>query len=438
MLRRFFVWLHRWIGLAIAAFLMIEGLTGSLIAFYSDLDHFINPQLFAKSPSPDVSKLDFAALAARAEILEPHGRVQVVAFSDPERANVNMLPRQDPVTDKPYELGFSQIFLNPWTGEELGRTGNGDISEGWVSLMPFIFKLHENLALGMLGSWVFGIVALVWTLDCFIGFYLTLPVTLANFFHRWKPSWLIKWPAGAFRLNFDLHRANGLWLWPILFIFAWSSVMLTCPLPAYEWVTRALFDFPSQGDQDLLQANSTPPHPVDLPRLDWRAAQVVGGRLMAEQAASHGFVVKQSVGLAYEPNFDLYTYFAQTSRDVREHTATTVLMFDGHTGAFRSLVLATGEHSGNTVSSWLWALHFGDVFGLPYRIFVCALGLVITMLCITGVYIWWKKRCARMNSRRGPAGRGPARVRRSWRSVASVAWSSAAAKGTQQSRRVRH
>lgn len=35
------------------------------------------------------------------------------------------------------------------------------------------------------------------------------------------------------------------------------------------------------------------------------------------------------------------------------------------------------------------------VFGLPYRIFVCILGLVITTLSVTGVYIWWRKRIAR-------------------------------------------
>jgi len=29
------------------------------------------------------------------------------------------------------------------------------------------------------------------------------------------------------------------------------------------------------------------------------------------------------------------------------------------------------------------------------RIFVCALGLAITMLSVTRVYIWWKKRRAR-------------------------------------------
>jgi uncharacterized iron-regulated membrane protein len=33
-----------------------------------------------------------------------------------------------------------------------------------------------------------------------------------------------------------------------------------------------------------------------------------------------------------------------------------------------------------------------NVFGLPYRIFVFIAGIVITMLSVTGVYIWWKKR----------------------------------------------
>jgi uncharacterized iron-regulated membrane protein len=35
------------------------------------------------------------------------------------------------------------------------------------------------------------------------------------------------------------------------------------------------------------------------------------------------------------------------------------------------------------------------VFGVPYQIFVFVLGLLITMLSVTGVYIWWKKRRAR-------------------------------------------
>ena len=55
----------------------------------------------------------------------------------------------------------------------------------------------------------------------------------------------------------------------------------------------------------------------------------------------------------------------------------------------------TGGHSGNTVESWLYALHMTRVFGRAYQICVCALGLVTANLPATGVYIWWKKRRGR-------------------------------------------
>ena len=56
----------------------------------------------------------------------------------------------------------------------------------------------------------------------------------------------------------------------------------------------------------------------------------------------------------------------------------------------------------NLIRTWLFALHMAHVFGLPFRIFVCVLGLVITTLSATGVYIWWKKRSARLYRETSP------------------------------------
>ncbi|MGH8556691.1 MAG: PepSY domain-containing protein [Methylococcales bacterium] len=69
----------------------------------------------------------------------------------------------------------TKFHLDPYTGEELGRHQAGAISEGLVNLMPFIYQLHYCLALDSFGIWVLGICALVWTLDCFVAFYLTFP-----------------------------------------------------------------------------------------------------------------------------------------------------------------------------------------------------------------------------------------------------------------------
>ncbi len=71
------------------------------------------------------------------------------------------------------------------------------------------------------------------------------------------------------------------------------------------------------------------------------------------------------------------------------------MVFEGDTGEFVVFQTRSGEHTGNTIDSWLRALHRAQVFGLPYKIFVCFLGLVVAMLSATGAYIWWKKRQAR-------------------------------------------
>jgi uncharacterized iron-regulated membrane protein len=393
-IRRYFVWQHRWTGLAMTAFLILVGVTGSLLAFRTGLERLINPYLFAVA-KPGEAPLDLATLAERAEAIAPQVRVGYFVV-ERDQAMLSCVPRINPATGKQYEVNFNHIFLNPYTGEELGRRRDGDLSQGRINLMPFIYDLHSTLTMGSTGGLILGIVALVWTLDSFVGFYLTIPRGRHNFWLRWKYAWQVKWRASTSRVNLDLHRAAGLWLWLLVFIFAWSSVMLTLQ-KVYVPVTKALFDY--RSDEQIIDAVLLP-KPKYSPKLDWRAAQQVGERLMAEQAALHHFTVTRPYGLAYIPEFGVYTYAVRSSLDIRAHGWDTSLWLDGDTGALRDLSLPSGQHSGNTVSVWLWGLHYGDIRDfLPYRILVCIFGLILVMLSVTGVYIWWKKLNARRLTR---------------------------------------
>ncbi|MBP6655807.1 MAG: PepSY domain-containing protein, partial [Propionivibrio sp.] len=40
-------------------------------------------------------------------------------------------------------------------------------------------------------------------------------------------------------------------------------------------------------------------------------------------------------------------------------------------------------------------LHSGRILGLPGRIAISVMGLVVAMLSVTGAYIWWRKRQGR-------------------------------------------
>lgn len=390
MVHRYSVWLHRWAGLLMALFLVVVGLTGTLLAFRVKLDRQLNPQLYADG-KPGQPPLDLATLAERAEALVPEARPGFFSIEFGQSV-IALRPRTNPATRQPYQLAFDHLILDPYTGRELGRCCDNDARHWRMRVMPFIYDLHANLVVGPTGEWILGVVALVWTLDCFVGFYLTLPRSTGGFWNRWKVAWQIKWWANTIRVNFDLHRAGGLWFWLLSLVFAWSSVMLALR-PVYERVTRTVFDY--QTGESLI-ASALLSQPNEHPHLGWRDAQAAGERLMAEQAAQHGFAITRPYGLAYIPEFGVYAYDVRCSADIRGSGWDTGVWIDGDTGALRHVFLPSGQHAGNTISTWLWGLHYGDIHDfLPYRILVSFFGLAIVMLSATGIYIWWKKRRVR-------------------------------------------
>lgn len=389
MARSLFVFLHRWVGLALAGFLVIAALTGSLLAFNTELERVFAPQLFAK-PRSGMAPLDLATLAEKGQARLPDRRVQYVLYAEPDQVLVTFAGPKDP-------RGELQLFLDPWTGAELGRRYRGNISEGWINLMPFIYKLHWTLLLGDTGSMIFGVVAIAWSIDCFVGFYLTLPASRRRFWGKWKLAWVVKAGAEPFRLNFDLHRATGLWMWPMLLVFAWSSVMFNMR-PVYEWVTRTVFEYQSPRAQLAQIRNQANDHPL----LDWHGARAAGERLAAELSAQKEFHVSGALGLGYISALGAYSYEVRSSRDVFERSpkgGSTHILLDANTGALLAVRMPTGEHAGNTVESWLYALHMARTLGRPYQLFIRCSGLLIVLLSVTGIVVWAKKRAAR--ARRG-------------------------------------
>jgi len=401
-MRKNFLLLHRYAGLGMTLFLIIEGLTGSLLAFYPELVRLANPHWYTDR-LPD-TWLNAGTLANRIESDDARlqiTQVELVGWDGATDAWVE--PRTDPSTGATYKLDFNRLILDPSTGTVLDRIDSGSLGEHWSNIMGFVYDIHYSLALGMNGMWILGLTALIWTLDCFVGFYLTFPVRstsppraapspagsgVKRWWARWKQAWKIRWKAHRFKMNFDLHRAGGLWLWGMLLVFAWSSVEMNLWDTVYTWATRAVFDY--RPPWNALQPLSAP---VEHPLLGWIQAQAIGEQLMAEQATQHGFSVKREIALRYDPELGVYTYQVESNREIddRPRRYTTQVSFDGNSGGLKLLLLPMGQHTGNTVSNWLYALHMANVFGLPYRIFVCALGLIIIMLAVTGIYIWWKK-----------------------------------------------
>jgi len=399
--RAWLVRLHRWAGLGCALFLVLMGLTGALLAFEEALDAWLNPDLFHVAVAPGTPLMDPLVLQRQVQAALPGVNVDVLRLRLNEGQALKVAARRPGVDLDPFR--FEEAFFDPHSGRLIGSRLWGAVPTDRRGIVPFIYRLHRSLALPVKwGVLILGVVSLVWTIDCFIGLALTLPrraasagqpVSLRDGLARWWKRWLVAWKikpgASATRLNFDLHRAGGLWLWGMLLVFGWSSVMLTFRTQVYDPVMHALLRF----DEPLRRLPARAPG--SQPRLDLAQALQAGRATAPEAARRHGFHIEGEWLVSHARGRGVYVYWLRTDLDIRDNDASTGLIIDDTTGAWRGTVLPrSADAPGNGFTQWMYGLHMAQVWGFPYRVVVFVLGLAVAMLCFTGVWIWWVKRAA--------------------------------------------
>lgn len=402
--RQLWVLIHRWSGLTIAGFLILSGLTGAMLAFTDELESLLLPRVFRAAPAmPGAVPLDPLDLRDRVLARFPEAMiVQVPLRAEPDRNLRFSVERLDPKTNQtiPYAASWDEIFISPYDGSETGRRRWGDIRQGAINLLPFVHRLHDSLMLGTWGRLTLGVAALIWTIDCFVGFYLTLPIRATgrnnrrSWLSRWRPAWKMRWTHGSYKRTFDLHRAGGLWLWPMLFVFAWSGVAFNLP-QIYDPVMRQI------GYMPLAEGIVPPANGGGGPGLDMRAAARQGQHLALSVTKRAGLTINERgpASITYYPRFRVYLYrFTSSASVASAGYGDSTVIFSAVTGGLLKSVLPRLETPGDALHAWFEALHLAAIGGVPYKFAVACVGLLVTALSVTGTMIWMKKRTAQLRA----------------------------------------
>jgi uncharacterized iron-regulated membrane protein len=383
--RKVWIRLHRYAGLAMALFLTIAGLTGSMIAFNHELDEWLNPELFHVSSRG--APLPSLEIAGRVEQSDPRLRVTWVPLQLEIGHAVGFFvePRIDRTTGQPFAVEYNQVFIDPVTGAVLGKRFWGAFRLDRAHLIPFLYVLHYSLHLPeRWGIWLMGIVGLVWVFDCFVGLYLTFPHR-QPFLEKWKPAWQVKRGAGAWRINFDLHRAGGLWFWGLLLIMAVSSVSLNLNQEVFRPVVSF---FSPLTPTPFEQREERPPEKPIEPVLSFEEILA-----KAKDETQRRDWDTRPYGLFYSSPFGVFgVVFGE------EHApglGSSWLYFDGEDGRLIGGQVPGQGTSGDLFIQLQFPLHSGQIAGLPGRIVIFITGIVVAMLSVTGVVIWLKKRRSR-------------------------------------------
>ena len=201
MLRRWSLFLHRWVGLLAGLPIVVIGLTGSVLVYRGALDRAFNPHLYDVSAPADTGAVTPGEALARVR-----------------REN----PEPDPVTiqlptgpDDPYVVwheaahGAEKTYVDPPTGRVLGVRPAGR------DPVRALFDLHVNLLAGDSGLIGVGVLGLLLLFASATGVVVWWPRG-----GRWIEAVTVRLRGNSRRVNYDLHRAGGFWTMAYLCILA--------------------------------------------------------------------------------------------------------------------------------------------------------------------------------------------------------------------------
>ncbi len=393
-MRSFLTLWHRFIGLLLAPFLTIVAFTGILLTWNGPLERVFASSLFvlpsvAQSSEPALNAFE---LRDKARATFPQARIDGMDLTRlpdaPMRFYLSAQPGAEP-------LLVDEIALNPVNGEVMGARRNGDISQGLVNVMPFVYRVHDSLALGATGATLLGIAALLWFVDCWVAAVLTFPAratprrTPLTWLLKWREAWGLRRRSGAWRLQFDLHRACGLWTWPVLVVLALSGIAFNLP-QVYRPVLRTLVPYDS-----VYERLPDAPPPAREPALDLRAGYAAAKTAMRAAALREGFAIRAERLIYYDASKRAYAYRVNSNRDAGTR-ATTQIYIDADSGATLALDLPSRRGAGHTLTDWITNLHTAKVFGRPLQVILTLTGVAVILLNVTGIMIYLRKRRARV------------------------------------------
>lgn len=385
--------LHRWFGLFIAVFLLISGLTGALIAWDHEIDEWLNPYLFL-APLTEQTQAPMA-LADQLEAADPRLSISYLPlYVEPGHSlGIRVNPRPDAKGVLP-ELGFDQMALDPASGAVLGQRLWGEMSLSRENIMPFLYKLHFTLHIPdgfgqPLGMLVLGVVSVVWMIDSAIALWISFPA-----WRSWRKSFAFRWRQGGQKLNFDLHRSGGVWIWALLLMMAVTSISMNLPFQVMRPVV-SLFSELTPSPFELREPLTL----AQAPAPQVNRAEVLA---MATAEAQRRGITAPAGGMFYSPEFGVYGvgFFAPGADHGDGGLGNPWLYINAADGALLPASIPGEGSAGDIFMQAQFPLHSGRIISVPGRVLVSVLGVLIGVLSLTGIIIWLRKRASRRQSAR--------------------------------------
>jgi uncharacterized iron-regulated membrane protein len=363
-LRRFNFQVHLWAGLILTLYLIMIGLTGSILVFREELEGLagVNPWAGIQTTGPYA---DPATVITNVRAAFPEARL--TSLSMPTQFNPVYAAT---IQGRGKTPGSARIALHPTTGQVLGRVARR-LPPHWAWL-GVVRNLHVTLLSGVTGRQVNGILA-----GCLVLINLTGMIVWWPGSKRWTRALIIDFARTWKRVNFDTHRAVGFWTFALVSFWGISGVYFGWSRETLALVERISPVISARPPALRVQPQSVDSAP-DLRRMLDEAISRDPGTTLREIVFPSG--KRAPLEISMQRPGTRGAEFADT------------LYFDPYDGHY----LAIWRYGVNqSFGDWfIWAqipLHFGTFWGLGVKILWAAVSLSIALLSVTGMLMYWNR-----------------------------------------------
>jgi len=353
--RKLLLKIHLYMGLAAGLFLIILGLTGSILAFEGDIDHWLHPDFWHVVEGHALSEGDLIAVVERK--FGPLRVRGVQIASRPDLAQFMQLSDNSSVT------------VNPYTGAILGRRTAPGRTEKWLG---FIHQVHLRLAGSFEASWApAGKRIVSWA--GFLLFLLT-PTGLVLWWRARRGT--VRWKGPWFRICLDLHQVIGIYAG----LFLWIAA-LTGSLIGFDWPEKAIYSLTHSSRPSFGEPPQSTPVPGAAPiGVDQAIAT-------ARQAIPNATV--DLIFLPLEPDA-AYMVILRVPEETSgsAHSTVAIDRYNGKTLAVHNFLTDSQGYRWIRLNR---SIHTGDILGFPGHVITSLSSLLLVVMAITGIVIWLKK-----------------------------------------------
>ena len=369
-LKKINAWLHLWLGLDSGLIVFIVSITGCIYVFEKEIRSFYQPWQFVQPQEKSFLLPTQLIDRAKPEL----GKLKPTSINygqKNEAATVNSLNRKK---------GTSLvIYMNPYTAEIIHIDRKNKRSN--ADFFRFILNGHRTLWMGKTGSKIIGAGVLVFVVLLISGIVLWWPKKWIRSIR--DQSFKIKWSGSFKRVNYDLHKVAGFYVFLVLLL-----ISLTGLVYSYKWYSKSLYWVTSGGKS--LEAKPRPlsdtttnavfqQKNIDkiyskLATTDQAAGMFI--TLPAKASDAIGFIVYLKAGTFYKADryaFDQYT--------MKQFAGNSPLL-----GKYEDASIP------DKIRRMNYDLHVGSVMGLPTKIIAFLASLISASLPVTGFLVWYGKK----------------------------------------------